>query len=180
MPTKYWNVFLKIQPIKYQEILPYTMAIIQTKFQTKNKIENKSNYVLNVNSAFIENSPHLICHLMLINTDKLCNNTILPLIITTHFRQYSLHSEGYNNRHIWNIITIVTISINHHNHQLNALRKDETTHTRPVNLIASIVQRNNDTNTCLNHTSVINYKAGHTLPLSSLKHSKAVKRQDNK
>ena len=48
------------------------------------QIENESNYVPKANSAFIDNHPNVKFYTMLINNAILCNNTVLPLILTNY------------------------------------------------------------------------------------------------
>ena len=46
--------------------------------------KRESNYVLKVNSAFIDHDPHLKCYLTFISNDTLCNNIAVPLTITNN------------------------------------------------------------------------------------------------
>ena len=59
--TKTTNQYSKSQSAKYQEILTYVTAIIQTKF-TPTTIEKEINYMLKTNPAFIDNNSNLNCY----------------------------------------------------------------------------------------------------------------------
>ena len=55
---------LNTQSINYQEILPYTTAIIQAKFENSTQLEREDNYMIKARSEFTDdrtnlNLPHI-------------------------------------------------------------------------------------------------------------------------
>ena len=85
------NSVSNIQPIKYQEILPYTTAIIQMKFENSIQLETENNYMIKAQSAFIDNNPNLKCYPIPINKATV-HNYVFPLIITNNSDNKTLHS----------------------------------------------------------------------------------------
>ena len=81
--TRAQKSLAKIYTIKYLEIQLYTTMIIKTKLDPSTTCD-QDNYLLTADFAFIHNNPNLKCHPTLINSNILCNNTNLPLILTNN------------------------------------------------------------------------------------------------
>ena len=63
--AKRTKLFSKIQSITYQEIPPYTTAVIKTKVNLAT-IKEQNNYLLAADSTFIDNNSNLKCYPILI------------------------------------------------------------------------------------------------------------------
>ena len=81
--TRTQKYLAKIYTIEYQEIQLHNTKIIKTKLD-KSTICDQDNYLLTANSAFIHNNPNLQCHLTLINSNNIWNNSNLPLVLTNN------------------------------------------------------------------------------------------------
>ena len=147
----------KIHTTEYQEIQPYTTTIIKTKLDNST-ICDQDNYLLTADSTFINNNPNLKCHLTLINSNNLCNNLNLPLILTNN----SDHKICIP----CNIIIGTSETINNLNYNINEITFTATSDTPfwNANTIKPILNGHkpqHDTNAGLhpqsNHANKINF-----------------------
>ena len=72
----------RFQTIDYQEI-QYSTTIINNKLDSTS-IDDQHSYLLTADSTFVDNNPNLKYYLMLMNSNTLHNNSILPLILTNN------------------------------------------------------------------------------------------------
>ena len=81
--TRTQKSLAKIHTIEYQEIQPYTITIIKTSLDPST-IDYQDNCLLTADSAFMCNIPNLKFHPTLVNSNNLCNNSNLPLILNNN------------------------------------------------------------------------------------------------
>ena len=121
-------MFSKIFSAAYQEIPPYTIAVIQTKFNSA-AIKEQNSYLLTADSVFIDNNPSLKCYSMLVN-----NNTLHPIPTLLH----TITNNSDNRISIPEGITISTSeSTNENEYDMNDIILNNRTYDTWSNTINS-------------------------------------------
>ena len=81
--TRTQKSLARIYTVEYQAIQPYITMIIKTKLDPSTR-DDQGIFLLTADSTFTHNNPNLKCHQTLINSNNLCNNLNLPLILTNN------------------------------------------------------------------------------------------------
>ena len=117
--------------------------IVQTKLDPST-IDDQDYYLLTADSAFIHNKPNLKCHPTLINSNNLCNNSNLTLILT--------NSSDHQICIPCNITIGTSETINNLNYNINEITYDYTSdipfqNSNTIEPIQNDIKPQHDTNT---------------------------------